>query len=354
MAIDAGDQIVEVVRERLAELGLQSRFTQDRTGSQDGVIELTTGRSSQEFDLEVKHSMSLTTVAGDRLADRDGHTRPALVVGARIHERSARAFRDLGIAYADMLGNASIRFDNVLVDVRGRRPDGSEPRALPTADDRHLGADPGPSPRNLFSSKRSMVIASILTWPHLLHEPTKSLAQAAGVSLGLAHETVHALEMAGYLVGRRLRLDRAGELLHLWAAAYPAGLGVKLAIVSYTSDRGSVDIAPADIEWPDQYPIVLSGESIPDLGLGRPSKHTLYIPEWHPTVAARNRWRPARTSNEADIRIRHQFWTTPGPLPQGRSTTAPWPIVYADLMAENDPRLLEAATEWRARHARLP
>ncbi|GAB3076988.1 type IV toxin-antitoxin system AbiEi family antitoxin [Nocardioides zeae] len=351
--------VVGGVRDQLDQLGLRTRVARSRTGQPGASIELIAGGSSKQFEMLVAQPMNLTAVAAMGLEDRTARSRPILVVGARIQERSARAFRDLGIAYADTLGNASIRFDAVLIEVRGRRPDGEggavfdHPRHN-VNDLRHEIGVGERTVRNMFSTSRSMVIATALAWPDLMHEPTRVLADAAGVSIGLAHETVKALDANGYLIGRRLRPDRVTELLDLWSAAYPNGLGSKLAIASYVSDKlRRVELSLDDITWPSDQPIVVSGEAVPDLSLRKRQSHTYYTPEWDPATAAKNRWRPVRDPREANIRIRRQFWTVPGPSVNERWSTAPWPIVYADLLAENDARLREVAAEWKARHARL-
>lgn len=53
--------------------------------------------------------------------------------------------------------------------------------------------------------------------------------------------------------------------------------------------------------------------------------------------------------------VLQKFWTAPPGENHGRTDphNAPWPLVYADLLAMNDPRLTEIAETWRDDFARL-
>jgi hypothetical protein len=53
---------------------------------------------------------------------------------------------------------------------------------------------------------------------------------------------------------------------------------------------------------------------------------------------------------DAPVELRKRFWTIPV---LAESDTVPTPLIYADLLADGDPRLIEAAAELRGSDADL-
>ncbi|MFF5291330.1 type IV toxin-antitoxin system AbiEi family antitoxin [Paractinoplanes globisporus] len=268
---------------------------------------------------------------------------PLLIVGERVSRRSAAALRDAGIQFVDALGNAYLTIDDVLVELQGRtEPVGRVQARSPRA------AQPRQSV-NIFSARRSQVALALLTWPELATGNVRAVATAAGVSLGQAHDALTQLERAGFLVPGSRRLDRTDDLLDYWAAAYPSGLGRRLELARYHGDATTPVKVPRD----DQA-LYLSGESAKGTILVSPATLTAYVDAVDPMLPIVNRWSasPGRVPN---VFIRQKFWVSPlpeeeEPAPGGRN--APWPLVYADLIAVGDPRLNEAARDWRTRRAR--
>ena len=355
MEIVAAGEILQAVQGHLASYGLT--FTHDGLeytgdpGMWKGTMQL--GDSHALVRVVLAAPMTLTALARVGIDDQQllSPHLLTLVVGRHVHERSAGAFREMGIAYADTVGNAYIRYDSVVIDVRGRRTSNPDRRSEQLDHDA-----PGPQSSNLFSTGRAQVIATLLTWPGLANKPVREIARAAGVSTGQAYSALTLLEQTGYLAGRHLRADRIDELLDMWTAAYPRGLGQKLAVASYTSTHGIHDFRHEVLSGPstgaETGAFALSGESVPRLGLKRPRSVTVYTRDWTPRQAIRHRWRAANTTAEADIHVRRQFWTpsTDDRVSAAYDPIAPWPVVYADLMAAGDERLAVVAAEWRNRH----
>jgi hypothetical protein len=133
----------------------------------------------------------------------------------------------------------------------------------------------------------------------------------------------------------------------LWTAAYPTGLGHRLEVARFHGDP------TRPVVW--EHPVYLSGETAAGIEIARPSTLTVYLDQADPRLAIENRWsrNPDRISN---IFVRHKFWTSPRPAeedPMMRTQNAPWPLVYADLMATGDARLGEVVRTWRDRRARF-
>jgi hypothetical protein len=249
-----------------------------------------------------------------------------LVFTSFMTPRSAAALRRAGVQYLDMVGNAWVQFDGVLFDVRGRpRPDD-----LPVPARKPAG--------NLFCTARAQVAFALLAWPQLWEATRRDLARAAGVSLGQAHNALALLTEAGY----RRDPARPGqtELLDLWAAAFPTGLARKLTLARY---RGQIGPA-GDVQSED--PVFVSGESAAE-DLLRPASLTLYVQELDPRLAVVNKW---RSDGPANIVVRRKFWHAPNDSDGALVRPAPWPLVYADLVTSDDPRVRTVARQWRDDH----
>jgi hypothetical protein len=294
------------------------------SGGHRALIQLGRGSSAQDYELLFGPAMRFADVS-----HAIGPLVRVFVFTTFISARTADALRRAEVQYLDTAGNAWIRFGEVLVDVRGRpRPDRGD---LP----------PPQATGNLFSAGRAQVAFALLAWPQLWHAPRRDLARAAQVSVGQAHNTLTLLAEAGY-EGERKRLGQP-SLLDLWAAAFATGLAKRLALATW---RGEIE-HPRKVN-PDD-PMFVSGESaVTDLL--RPATLTLYADDLDPRLPVVNKW---RSDGPANIFLRRRFWNAPdnsdAPLAGWRN--APWPLVYADLLTSDDPRVRSAAADWKARFA---
>lgn len=314
----------QMLEAHLAELGIDvvvgaAAFL--RTGVQQAAAHLTRGPASQDYSLLYGPDVRFDDASRARDVDA-----PALLFTTYASPRAAATMRRAGLQYLDTAGNAWIEFGDVLIDVRGRqRPEPSARR--PT------------SAGNLFSAGRAQVVLTLLAWPQLWEASRRAVAQAAGVSVGQAHNALTLLEQAGY-GAHRVRAHHT-DLLDLWAAAFPTGLATRLTLATYVGDADHLQRLSAD------EPIFLSGASaIRDLL--RPVTLTLYVETLDPRLAIKNRW---RTDGQPNIVIRRKFWNAPGDEPLATPLTAPWPLVYADLLNSEDPRVRNEAKTWRDRFA---
>ncbi len=317
------DELLARFAARLSDLGVAARVgsaVPAGPGVQTTTVRLTRGTSTRDYRLLYGSTVSLADAG---LAS--GVELPTLVFTSFIAPRSAEAFRRAGVQYLDMVGNAWVDFDGVLLDVRGRpRPDDL---AVPA----HRPAG------NLFSTARAQVAFALLAWPPLWEATRRDLAHAAGVSLGQAHNALALLTEAGY----RRDPARPGqtELLDLWAAAFPTGLATKLTLARYRGELGPVKNVHSDDL------VFVSGESVAE-DLLRPATLTLYVEELDPRLPVVNKW---RSDGPANIVVRRKFWQVPDDSDAALAgvRTAPWPLVYADLVTSDDPRVRSVAREWR-------
>ena len=321
---------------RLSDLGVRVDIDSTTSRPSDLVttkVRLWRGQSRQEYTLLWGHKVTLSDLGAA------GHDFPTMLATTSVSPRSADAFRRAGVQYVDVAGNAWVEFGDVLIDVRGRH----SPRVE--------GGRPHATPSNLFSSARAQVAFTLLAWPELWNAPQREVAEAAGVSLGQANNALSMFRQAGFQPG--FGAQRA-ELLDLWAAAFPTGLAQKLTLAAYSGSVDSLEKLHAEDRVFVAGDVLLSGE-VAARGMLRPASLTVYVEHLEPQLPIRNRW---RSDGPPNIIVRRKFWTTPngathdydGPL--GGLRNAPWPLVYADLLASGDPRVRGVAKEWRERFAR--
>ncbi|WP_454836956.1 type IV toxin-antitoxin system AbiEi family antitoxin [Rhodococcus qingshengii] len=353
--MDAGAAtLLEAIVDRLHEFGiiLDTGTSPPHAADSgfDALVTLVGHTDHARYALSMTSSMTLTSILP--ISKAPGMP-PLLVVGPRINNRSASAFRAAGIQYIDTLGNAYIEFGGVYIEVQGRTSAAvklSSERELQEGGHRgYQEISPRRVTRNLFSPRRSQVVFALLAWPELSGAKVRDIAQVAGVSVGQAHESLSLLEDAGFL--KSSRLHRFSELLDYWTNEYPRGLGRKMTIGTFVSD------SPDDFRslHPDQT-VYFSGESAQGVDIVRRTTLTIYVETFDKKMMLVNRWRRAVNSRETNVTVMKKFWMHPRYLtrPDYRGEdgaagpgNAPWPLVYADLMASGDPRLAEVARTWR-------
>lgn len=156
----------------------------------------------ESLDLEIDaHPLTITALYLPHLSataalqawDTAGAGSPLLVVGPRLHPSSAETLRARGLWYIDGAGNAYLRHQGgLLIDVRGRR---SAVSAQPGTLGDGLHSD---GPRNPFTPKRAQVVCVLLDAPQLVDAPLRAIAASAGVSVGMAKETMDTLRTTGF------------------------------------------------------------------------------------------------------------------------------------------------------------
>jgi hypothetical protein len=195
----AVETLVESARAQLAEWGIDCsvRYEHSPLVRADATLALRWGGARQRFAVHAVPAVRLAQV----LAARGGEL-PVLVVAPWISTRVGEQLRAAGVAYLDSVGNASLRFGTVLIEVSGRK------KPVPQ---RELSTRTG----KLLTPANRQVIEALLADRALEQATLRELAAAASVSLGQAHKTVALLADAGFDRGRldeRQRRELAGVL----------------------------------------------------------------------------------------------------------------------------------------------
>jgi hypothetical protein len=322
------DGLLDQVARHLTDAGLQVNSVTPVAPGFDAQWEVAGPGGSERYAVRIKPNVATAIpVPGPA----HGH---ALTVSRYVPEQVGRVWRDLDIHYVDSAGNMYLRSEGLLLDVRGR-PRPATPR--PADPDRLLRA---------FRPSGLKVLFTLLAEPDLIAGPFREIASAAGVSLGTVHWIVKELEALGHVhpgpPGRRL--VRTRELLDRWAEAYAVNLAPQLALARFDSPdpewwRDADDALLAEqAEWGGE---TAAHRLNPEL---RPGRAVLYSPSLPKRLAIDYRF--FRTDGPGTIEVRQRFWHLPE---YPASLTTPTPLVYADLIATADPRLLEAAAQLRER-----
>lgn len=198
------DELIDTACDRLVEHGLEVFVRRERGGSgPDATLALRWGGVRQRFSLYAAPAVRLGRVLAAAAQSPD----PALVAAPWIAPRVGVQLRGAQLAYVDSVGNASIRFGPVLVEVSGRpRP----PRPASEAPSVRL--------RQLVTPANARVVAALLREPALGQGTLRDLAGAADVSLGQAHKTATLLAAAGFHRDR-LGADQLSTLQNLLSIA---------------------------------------------------------------------------------------------------------------------------------------
>lgn len=283
------------------------------------------------LDVEVQSSLTPATVAaiGARGA------RPGLILFTpRLTAGVLDACRRLGLNCADADGNLFLRTSSTAVDIQGR----------PAGASRVLGS-PAATATRLTSRSGLQIVFVLLAVPELRDEPFRALAAASGTSLGSVAGVIQELTRRRFVAStsRGRSLYRTRELLDEWVDGYRLRLFARLRLGSFSADarewwRTSSDaVGAVGGQWGGETALWARGRNL------RPARGVLYVDELPlPLISALHLRRDQRL--DAPVELRRRFWATPI---SAESATVPAPLIYADLLADGDPRLVEAAAELR-------
>lgn len=304
--------------------GLRWEVVETGAAGHDAVVRVGQGDACLELAAEVK-ARPTAEVAVAALARRRKEERRGLLVADYVNPRLADRLREKEVFFVDTAGNAFLHGGGLHVWVTGER-DAARVRA-----ERERTA-------RAFRPAGLKVGFALLCRPELVTADYRTLAQEAGVALGTVAATMRALVEEGYVVrrkGRERQLADPGELLDAWVQAYVRDLRPKLLLGRFATDRldwwQDTDLAAYDALW--------GGEPAAALCTGtlKPGTLTLYA-EKVPTGLVLDHG--LRKDQEGRVEVRRTFWHFETP---GDHEIVPAVLVYADLQAIGDARVLEVA-----------
>lgn len=230
--------------------------------------------------------------------------------------------------FIDTVGNAYLEGHGYRIWIEGRKREGS------------FSQGSSMNTSRAFTPAGLRLVFAVLVNPDLLNEPVRTLADAAGVSLGAVSNALRDLEQDGYLrvEGRKRFLLKPQQLARRWVELYASILKPKLR-TRVCLGPGPYDIVEGMKERDGA--VQLGGEAaMLAKGYGiRPEESLLYGAYPWPEATRTLRLRP---DAEGNIVLRERFWN-PDYFPE--SGLVPSLLVFADEFTGGDERQALIAQE---------
>lgn len=322
--------VIRKATTHLTRMGIDASWTTDSTIEgriTSGTLVVDAGSGAQRLPAVASADVSR---AGLTLLPHDDRT---ILVTRHVSEDRASSIADRGWGgFVDSVGNASLRAPGVLVEITGRR--------APVVNGRGTAA-------SLTRAGLPVTFALLVSHENGLRLSQRDLAAATGSSIGTVNRVVRALrERTPRMVGPSNAVLRPRELEHEWVSAYS-----EMQPRAWPEERFTSDIWRSPMDLLDEHlpPGALLGSELAAAQLGapiRPATALIHLPlTARPQLIRRGR---LRRDDDGPIRIRPAFWEE---LLPGIVRTAPSPLLQADLLLEDDPRIDEIRKElFKSRH----
>ncbi len=334
------DLILARALEALREQGIRARVVAraPKVGPArpDAVVEIGRPPGARLYAVEVRRDVH-PTIIGTLRQLATTRKQPTLLVADYITPGLADRLKDNAVPFADTAGNAYIGHPNLLIWVKGNRPQFPNIANLKR---QHAA--------RAFEPAGIKVLFAFLCDPTLADRPFREIAKVAHVAHGTVGEVMAALPHGGYVYdfgkadgGRKLR--NLEELLDKWAEAYARKLKPKLFLGRYRANN--------DEWWREldatKYAMVVGGEPAAARITGhlRPALVTLYGERVEPRLLVDH---ALRADARGHVEIAQRFWHFR--TDEDGKGLAPLPLIYADLLATADPRSIETAALIRERY----
>lgn len=315
--------VIRAVTTHLDRQGWEARW-ESTSGPEDrvarGTLTIDTGAGRHEFHSVVSPQASLSDL---ELLPHDATT---ILLSTHISPLRATRVAERGWGgYLDTAGNASLRAAGLVVEITGRRTETPSSRAMPSAPFTRAGLP--------------VTFALLTAHGRGLAPRQRDLAEWSTASMGTVNRVVRALrERKPAVIDRNNHLVRAEALEEEWISSYTALQPRTWPEERFSSGAWDTPRALLEARLP---PGVLLGSELAAVQRGarlRPSEALLHVP----ADARRDTIRlgKLRRSDDGWIRLRPTFW---GPHCPGVGTRAPDPLIRADLLLDDDPRLQEVS-----------
>lgn len=295
----------------------------------DARIRLRIGDKWRNFDVECKKWLKPGNLGGVAARLEQGE-HPGFLFADHATQPVAERLRHLGIPFLDMAGNTWLEIPPVILRVEGMKPTGQ----------------PKPPQRNrAFQPTGLKVVFALLCRPELFKAPLRDIAEVAGVAHGTVGWVMYGLGERGYLIergkgrGRRRTPRDLIRLLDEWADEYARHLRPALLLGRYAPG------ANTRTDWWRQpgiqdQGVLLGGEPAAAqlTQYLQPGTITLYAQQVPGRLVAEQR---LDRDEQGTIEFRRRFW--PFDHEWERPDLVPPALIYADLLATDEPRCVETA-----------
>ncbi len=331
---DMLDQAMEALRQAA---GLDIEVAQyEPTAMQvraDAYINITYNNNNYEFVVEVKNIDRFATIAQVKQELEDFNKAP-LLIAPKLTEAAADNCKELGLNFIDLAGNAYINTPDFFILIKGQKLD------------QHQN-----NPMNYFKGNKALtptnlrMVFALLCNPEMLNAPYREIAKVAGIALGAVGWGFNDLAARALTLGDGKKNDRViiqqEKLIQEWVTNYPIKLRPKLNPRRFKANNldwwKHLDVRNYAAQW--------GGEVAADILTHylKPNFFTLYLhgkdlKKNMNKLIVENRLVPDPKGN---IELLEAFWDFDAA--DLLLETVPTLLVYADLIASNDPRNLETA-----------
>lgn len=245
-----------------------------------------------------------------------------MVIQPYINPRMAERYRERGVFYADLEGNAWIWTDSVKILVEGKRP--SREADLPVR------------PGGLSTPSELRLAFVLLNDPSVVTLGLRAQADRAGISLGAAQNASRHLRDRGVLTrGRELR--RLRELTDDWVAGYPSRLLPKLRSRTVS---GAEPLDAVNAITRHTLDLTAAGEAVSATMSSRSSVTIYGTPPWTDLVQTLR----LKPDPGGPITLRERFWNPESVHVTDRGHTL---LTCGEFLASPDERLRESGATLR-------
>jgi hypothetical protein len=251
--------------------------------------------------------------------------RKLLLVTQYLPPQYIKILRERGIPFIDTAGNVYINEPPIHIDIQGKRLEEMKWPQL--------------AEKGILRQAGLRVVYALLIKNELANMPFREIAEAAGVALGTVDRVFKDMRRRNFIVerdhdGRMLTKKR--ELIDWWVNAYAEKLRPKLLIGRYETDNyeqfQNEDITKLNAQWGGEMAAGIITNYL------KPEVFTIYAHKPNNDLILRLKLRDRPTGR---IEIRERFWNIED---NQRSKRIVHPIlVYADLLATQDPRNIDTA-----------
>lgn len=313
------DQAIEGFKQA-TDLG--ASWDANRDDGFDGCLVIDTGSKLIRLAAQVKgramaHQLNELSQVGKPKFD-------TLLLAEHIPDALKQTLRQTQQNYLDGAGNCHIHVAGMLLIVQGRK----------------LAPVPAVA-KQPFGKSGLRVLFTLLVQPDAINIGVRELAEQTSVSVGTAQQTLDYLKKSGYAVAindKRKKLTNTEKLREQWVGRYTAALKPSLTVGRFRLPK---NLSPAD--WrqlmlqPGTY---WSGEPAADTLTDdlRPATLTLYTDQDRAGLLKTYKLLP---DPNGPVEVNQVFWkdfADPTDVP-----TVPPLLIYADLLAIDDPRTTDTA-----------
>ena len=257
------------------------------------------------------------------------NNRPIILIAEYISKKSTYEFKQRGINYIDVAGNAFIRHNDLAILVEGQKNTKKDKTNQSRA----------------FQETGLKILFYLLDKPEHLQDSYRRIAEQADVSIGSVSNVLAELEELNYLLktNEKRILKNTSELLERWVIEYnavlkPRILRKKMRFIGpdLIKNWRFIDLQSSDgaILWGGEPGGAILTESL------RPENFTIFTDLELAQIANKLRLVP---SESGTVEILQKFWKNDA----DNKTVAPALLIYADLMNSGFGRNTETAKQIR-------